>query len=135
MSEPNTASSLPRVIGVARRLEEEIAHGGEQAVIATDMTGAICYWNEAAQRLYGWRAEEVLGVNVTEITPAEDTRESADRILRALVAGHSYRGQFKLRRRDGTSFVATVVDTPVRNDAGELVGVVGVSWPVTVDAS
>lgn len=123
-----TDYGLPRVIRAARLLEEEIAHGDSQAVIATDAAGSICYWNEGAQRLYGWSADEVLGLMVTDVTPAESVRASADSILRALVAGHSYRGAFRVRRRDGTAFVATVVDTPVRGDAGELVGVVGVSW-------
>jgi PAS domain S-box-containing protein len=123
-----TANGLPRVIRAARLLEEEIAHGDAQAVIATDVAGSICYWNDAAERLYGWSADEVIGRNVTDVTPAESVRTSADSILRALVAGHSYRGAFMVRRRDGTPFIATVVDTPVRGDAGELVGVVGVSW-------
>src|SRR5688572_25846693 len=123
-----TENGLPRVIRAARLLEEEIAHGDSQAVIATDVTGSICYWKEGAQRLYGWCADEVLGQNVTDVTPAEEVRSSAAGILRALAAGHSYRGQFMVRRRDRTSFIATVVDTPVRGDTGELVGVVGVSW-------
>ena len=123
-----TENGLDRVIRVAQRLEQEIAHGDSQAVIATDVAGSICYWNEGAERLYGWSAEEVLGRNVTDVTPAEEVRASADGILSALATGHSYRGEFKVRRRDGTSFIATVVDTPVRGDTGELVGVVGVSW-------
>ena len=124
----NPENGLPRVIRAAKMLEEEIAHGDSQAVIATDVSGSICYWNEGAQRLYGWSAEEVMGQNVTDVTPAEAVRSSADGILQRLIAGHSYRGQFQVRRRDGTSFIATVVDTPVRGDSGELVGVVGVSW-------
>ena len=129
---PLSAQVLPRVIGAARRLEEEIAHADDQAVIATDILGAICYWNAAAERLYGWSEAEVLGRTVTEVTPAEEQRASADGILKALIAGQTYHGVFKVRRRDGTSFLATVVDTPVRSEEGELVGVVGVSWPAPV---
>ncbi|MBN1814130.1 MAG: PAS domain-containing protein, partial [Anaerolineae bacterium] len=32
-----------------------------QAVVATDLGGGITYWNRAAEDLYGWTAEEVLG--------------------------------------------------------------------------
>jgi len=35
----------------------------EQAVIATDIEGQIIFWNRFAERLYGWRAEEVLGLS------------------------------------------------------------------------
>ncbi|MDP9349298.1 MAG: ATP-binding protein [Gemmatimonadota bacterium] len=102
-----------------------------QAVVATDPAGVVVYWNPAAERLYGWPAAEVLGRSVLEITPAEGLRNDAAEIMERLRAGESWEGEFTVRRRDGAVLTAWVVDTPVFDDAGELVGIVGLSSDIT----
>src|SRR5262249_54097980 len=103
----------------------------EQAVIATDLSGTITYWNRFAERLYGWSAAEVIGRNVVDVTPAEASHEQAAEILGRVRAGESWSGEFGVRRRDGTAFPAEVTASPIRDDAGELIGVVGVSVDVS----
>ena len=99
-----------------------------QSVIATDPAGTILYWNTSAEQLYGWRADEVLGRNIIEITPAETTREQAAGIMDALSKGEKWSGEFLTRRRDGTSFPAHVTDTPVMDDTGKLAAIIGISY-------
>ena len=101
------------------------------AVIATDASGAIRFWNHAAEQLYGWSASEVIGQDVTTVTPVASTVDEARDIMKTLVRGENWRGTFPLRRRDGTTFLADVTDTPVFDDEGHLVGIVGVSVDVT----
>ncbi|HST51762.1 MAG TPA: PAS domain S-box protein [Pyrinomonadaceae bacterium] len=103
----------------------------EQAVIATDLAGKIIYWNQHAEKLYGWSAEEAVGRDIVEITPAESSREQAAEIMSRLVAGETWSGEFDLRRRDGVAFPALVTDTPIHDEAGRLVGIVGVSADIT----
>ncbi len=102
-----------------------------QAVIATDLAGAITYWNRAAETLYGWRADEVIGRNVVEVVPSETTQAQAHEIMARLATGQSWSGEFLVRRRDGVSFLAHVTDTPIYDDDGRLVGVAGISSDVT----
>ena len=99
----------------------------EQAVIVTDLTGTITFWSRFAERLYGWRADEVLGRNIIDVVPAEQSREQAQQIMDALRAGRSWSGEFHVRRRDGSSFPALVTDSPILGPDGELTGVVGIS--------
>ena len=103
----------------------------EQAVIATDLQGRVVYWNRFAERLYGWRAEEAMGARITELTPAEGFRADTDSILAHLHQGDSWTGELRIRRRDGSSFPALVIDAPVFDDAGTLIGMVGVSSDLT----
>ncbi|HEY0022237.1 MAG TPA: PAS domain-containing protein [Longimicrobium sp.] len=103
----------------------------EQAVIATDLEGRITYWNRFAEHLYGWARHEVLGRPVLEVTPSEEAVAEAARVLKALMEGVSWSGQFRVRRKDGTSFLAQVTNTPIPGPSGELVGVVGVSFDIT----
>ena len=102
-----------------------------QAVIATDLRGTITYWNRFAEELYGWSAQDVMGKSVVDVTPSEGFRERADEIMAELREGRSWSGEFLVRRKDGTTFPAMVTNTPVYDDAGRLVGVIGVSADIT----
>jgi PAS domain S-box-containing protein len=103
----------------------------EQSVIATDLQGTITYWNQYAEKLYGWSATEAVGRNIMDITPAQSTYEQAAEIMSALSAGKAWSGEFIVRRRDGTTFPALVTDTPIHNEEGTLIGAVGVSVDIT----
>jgi PAS domain S-box-containing protein len=114
----------------ALRLQAQLLNAVEQAVIATDTRGAIIYWNDFAEKLYGWSSAEVLGRNILEVTPTDATKEQAAEIVERVAAGESWSGEFDVRRKDGTSFPAMVTDSPVFDERGEIVGVVGVSMNV-----
>lgn len=102
-----------------------------QAIIATDLEGKTTYWNRCAEELYGWSAEEVIGRRLAEFVICEDQQERAAEIRTELRAGKSWSGAFTVRRRDGTTFPAMVTDTPVHDERGNLVGIIGVSMDIT----
>jgi diguanylate cyclase (GGDEF)-like protein/PAS domain S-box-containing protein len=103
----------------------------EQAVIATDLNGKIIYWNPFAEKLYGWSAAEAMGRNIIDVTPSEATQEQALEIMDRLRVGHSWSGEFMVRHRDGTSFPIHVTDSPIRDERGQLIGIIGISTDIT----
>lgn len=105
------------------RLLRSLGH----AVITTDLRGRIVEWNPAAEQLYGWTADEVLGRDIQDVTVPESGREFATEVMAALRAGRSWSGGFTVRRKDGTTFPALVTDAGIADDSGRLVGIVGVS--------
>lgn len=114
-------------INFQRRLLDAVG----QAIIATDPQGKIVYWNRAAEKLYGWSAEEVMGLPIVEVTPSEEFLERADEIMSELMAGRSWSGEFVVRRKDGSTFPAMVTDTPVYDEQGTLEAIIGVSTDLT----
>ena len=122
---------------VRKRAEEQIRFQRRlldavgQAIIATDLQGKIIYWNRAAEGLYGWSPDEVMGRPIVEITPSEEVLERADEIMSELRAGRSWSGEFVVRRKDGSTFPALVTNTPVYDEQGTLVGISGVSTDLT----
>lgn len=103
----------------------------EQAVMATDLDGVITYWNKFAEELYGWSAAEVIGRNVIEVTPSETTQKQASEIMAEMKQGNSWSGEFLVRRKNGSSFPASVTNSPIYNNKGTLVGIVGISSDIT----
>ncbi len=97
------------------------------AIIGTDLSGVVNFWNGFAETLYGWRAEEVIGRNIMEITVSTETEEEAQKHMAAVVAGSSWAGEFEVRCKDGRRLSAFVTLSVVRDEEGKTRGVVGVS--------
>ena len=96
------------------------------AVIATDVSGTILFWNEGAAALYGWSHQEVVGRNILHVTPSSQSMSEAEQVMRQLAAGQSWSGSILLRDKGGAALKAFVTDTPVTY-SGVIVGIVGVS--------
>ncbi len=112
-------------------LYENMLNSVQQAVMATTLEGEITYWNRFAEKLYGWKMEEVAGKNVVEVTPADMSRKEAAFIMRMLKKGEIWEGDFMVKRKDGSEFMAHVVDCPIQDDEGNLVGIIGISEDIT----
>jgi PAS domain S-box-containing protein len=72
-----------------------------------------------------------MGRAVLEVIPSEELTERAQEIMTDLIAGRSWSGEFTVRRKDGTTFPAMVTDTPVRDEQGNLLAIIGVSTDIT----
>lgn len=121
-AEPDT-SAVAAVRAVSSRLDY-----GEDAVIATDTSGTILYWNRVATRLYGWESAEVMGRSIVDVTPVTQARREAEAIMRRLLAGRPWSGPFNLRDKGGALMRAWVTDIPVEREH-RVVGIVGLSTP------
>lgn len=99
-----------------------------EALVATDTDGRIRYWNAAAQSLFGWSAEEVMGqplIDVLPVEPAppaeEEARRSTDR----------WTGEIPVRRKDGTRLLVGATLTTLRDSTGAVIGRIGISTDIT----
>jgi PAS domain S-box-containing protein len=113
------------------RFQANLLNTVEQAVIATDPSGRIIYWNGFSEKLYGWQSAEVIGRNIVDVTPSDASTVQAHEIMSRVRAGESWSGEFRVRRRDGIAFPVMTTTTPIRNTKGELIGVVGVSIDIS----
>lgn len=126
--DPRTGPDAPpdQRIRMHARILDSLGH----AVIATDLDGTIVYWNDGAEAMFGIASDEALGANITDVTPAQASREQAREIMERLSCGESWKGRMVLQRSDGSEFPATITDTPVFQ-GDELVGTVGVTIDLT----
>lgn len=97
-----------------------------EAVVANDRDGAIIYWNRAAETLFGWRAEEVLGRHILDVGPAAELRERAAELLETNWRGETWSGEFRARRKDGEGFPVLLNVVPLFGDDGRVVASLGV---------
>jgi PAS domain S-box-containing protein len=104
-----------------------------RAVVATDTEGTILYWNRAAELLYGWTAEEVVGRAILDVlVPLEAGGEAEGAFEEVRLGGH-WNGDFLTRHKDGSVLRVHVIDCPVLDDEGRVVAVVGESEDIAED--
>lgn len=95
----------------------------DHAFVALDADGTVVRWNRGAERLMGWRAEEILGQPSARFYTPEDVSKGVPERERtdATRNGHVQEERWHIRH-DGTRFWGSGSLAAVRNQAGELVG-------------
>lgn len=105
------------------RLLEALGH----AVVATDAAGVVRYWNDAAQRLYGWTASEALGVHLHRLIGAGTLRSFAAEVMAVVRSGGQWSGGLQARSKHDSPFPVLVTNSAIHDEQGRLVGIVSVS--------
>lgn len=100
------------------------------AVITTDLTGIVTFWNDEAERAFGFSAQEAVGHPIFELTVPVLLAEQAEAIMSGLIAGIPWSGHIRCRRKDGTEATFFVVDSPIRDNTGNVVAITGISHEV-----
>ena len=95
----------------------------DYAIFSMDASGHIGSWNIGAERLKGYRPEEIIGKHFSVFYTKEDRERGLPaHVLRtATEAGH-FEGEGWRVRKDGSLFWASIVVTPLRDEEGKLYG-------------
>lgn len=98
-----------------------------QAVYIFNLSAEVTYWNRTAELLYGYTEAEALGSNVLELLVHKKHYDVAWKIISQLMMGKHWNGQFPLLKKSGEMFNAFITNSPLFDDNGVLVGVIGVT--------
>jgi PAS domain S-box-containing protein len=101
------------------------------AAIATDLDGKITYWNKFAERLYGWRAEDVLGKQANDLVVPPSGRTRTSEIRNQIDQTGYWEGEIEFQRKDGTIIPILVTSTLLKDSTGKATGRVGISTDIT----
>jgi PAS domain S-box-containing protein len=102
------------------------------AIIMTSLDGVIYYANTAFQRITGYSPEEVIGKSPSMLR-SEDTPDSTyQEMWRAIEEGGSWRGELANRHKDGRSYRVDLTISPVMDDDGQSIALLGVHRDITL---
>ena len=99
-----------------------IVASSDDAIISKDLNGIITSWNAAAERIFGYTAEEVIGKSITLIIPEERLPEEANVLSRVRAGLAVEHFETVRRRKDGMLIDISLTVSPVRTASGEIVG-------------
>ncbi len=101
-----------------------------QAILMVDNNQIIRFWNNGAEKLYGWTKEQTLGHKVAELLGGA-LPDSTDQVKQRLMAGESWSTEFSAKKRDGT-FVPIILNrTSIFNEKGLFAGAASIATDIT----
>ena len=108
-----------------------IVESTDDAVIGKTLDGTIVSWNPAAERMYGYTAEEAIGRSITMLEPAERAGE-IKRILQKIRAGERVEHHETVRIcKDGDRLEVSLTVSPLRDPEGRVIGASAIGRDIT----
>ena len=112
-----------------KRLLSTLVETAPAGIVMVDRAGAVILWNQSAERVFGWKAQEVLGQFPPEVPP-ERMSESL-RVLADVLGGATFQGEVHRVRKDGTAVDVHMSGSPLRDGRGKIWGALGIFTDVT----
>jgi two-component system sensor histidine kinase VicK len=122
-------SKIARDISAIKRADEKslmlsaLVESTDDAIISKNLNGIITSWNASAQRIFGYRPEEIIGQSVLKLIPA-DRQDEETLILSRLRRGERVQ-YFHTKRltKSGRLVDVSLTISPLKNEQGKIVGV------------
>lgn len=115
----------------AARLLASILESSNDAIVGQSLEGTIQTWNAAAESVFGYSAEEVIGRHISLVIPPE-RRDEVDAIVASISSGRPIEHFVTERvRSDGQRVLVSLTVSPIRNDRGHVIGASKIARDVT----
>jgi PAS domain S-box-containing protein len=108
---------------------ESIVEKAGDAISVVDLEGRVLYWNEGAERIYGYKREEVLGKFISEFIFPKDERlrtyeeELMKQLMPSLLSGEVIPNlEMRRQTKDGREIITSMTISSLRNAEGRIIG-------------
>jgi PAS domain S-box-containing protein len=123
MNLPNYERTLEALRMSEERFRSLVAGVQDYAIFMLDPRGRVASWNIGAERIKGYREQEILGQDFSRFYSPEDIAKGKPKeSLRVAAAVGSFQEDGWRVRKDGSRFWASATTTAIRNQEGELIG-------------
>ena len=114
--------STRRLADDARLRLAAIVESSEDAIISKNLDSVITTWNAGAERMFGYKSEEIVGQSVMRLMPRDRYKEEPE-IIRKLRNGQRIQHfETKRLRKNGELFDVSLTVSPIKDDNGQVIG-------------
>lgn len=108
-----------------------IIESSDDAIISKDLNGIITSWNRGAQRIFGYKAEEVIGKSIMILFP-KDRQSEEPAILKRIIEGERIDHYDTVRqRKDGSLVDVSLTISPIKDTNGVIIGASTIGRDIT----
>jgi PAS domain S-box-containing protein len=109
-------------LSVARLRLAEIVESSDDAIMSKNLSGIITSWNQAAERIFGYSEEEIVGQSILKLIP-EDLRFEEETILRKIQSGERIDHYETVRlTKKGERLHVSLAISPLKDASGKIIG-------------
>ena len=108
---------------------ESIVEKAGDAISVVDLEGKVLYWNEGAERIYGYKKEEVMGKRIAELLyPRDETARGKEEQLMKGYMEQVQKGEVasnvevKRQTKDGKEIITSMTISPLKDAEGKIIG-------------
>jgi PAS domain S-box-containing protein len=108
-----------------------IVEFSDDAIVSKNLDGIITSWNQGAERVFGYMAEEAIGKPITMLIPAD--RQDEERVILERIRRGDRIDHYETirQRKDGSLIVISLTVSPVKNAEGKIVGASKIARDIT----
>jgi PAS domain S-box-containing protein len=134
------AASVARDIRERKRLEKAerdqlflaaIISSAEDAIISKDVQGIVTSWNRAAEKIFGYKADEMIGQSITKIIPPDHPEEESQILERIRHGERIEHYESKRTRKDGKIIDVSLTISPIKDEMRRVVGASTIAQDIT----
>jgi PAS domain S-box-containing protein len=114
-------------IALSRARLAAIVRSSADAIIGETLDGIITDWNPAAERLYGYSAEEAIGQHLSFLAPPDLAHEPADLLARVCAGERVESIETTRLTKDGRLLAISLTVSPVYDETGQVIAASGIS--------
>ena len=108
-----------------------IVDSSDDAIVSKNLDGFITSWNQSAQRIFGYTAEEAIGKHISLIIPPDRGKEEEGILARLRRGERVDHFETVRKRKDGTTLELSLTISPVRDASGRVIGASKVARDIT----
>ncbi len=108
-----------------------IVESSDDAIFGKTLEGVITSWNKGAELIYGYTAQEVVGRSVSVLMPPGRRQEMSSNLALIREGRHIVHFETPRRRKDGKEIYVSLTMSPVKDDAGHIIGASAIERDVT----
>lgn len=108
-----------------------IVESSEDAIASKTLEGIVTSWNQAAERLFGYSAQEMIGQSITRVIPERLRYEETEILAKLRLGERILRYETVRARKDGTEFHVSLTLSPIRDRSGTITGAAKIAHDIT----
>ena len=108
-----------------------VVESSNDSIISKSLDGTITTWNHGAERMFGYKRDEVIGKSVTLLIPPEQSDEEPAILDRIKSGEHVAPYQTVRKRKDGTLIDVSLAISPIRDSHGQIIGASKIARDIT----
>ncbi len=118
-----------------RKSEEKYRNlfdNSSDAIITIDLEDRVTSWNRSAERIFGWKSQEIIGKNLPELIIPKDLKDEREKIVHDALSGMNITGIETIRlRKDGSRIDVSLTFSPIKDSNQNTIGLSGIIRDIT----